>query len=163
MTINNLDELFLSALKEMLYAERKITRALTGMQRKASHPKLKAALSLHLAETEDHLLRLEKVFEHLGKPARGVRCDSMVGLLDETERLMADIDDPEIMDAALISLARAVEHYQIARYGTLVTWAAQLGHPKAALLLKGTLTQERGTEKALSKIAAKRPNAVAFA
>ncbi len=163
MTIDNLDELFLSALKEMLYAERKIIRALTGMQRNASHPNLKAALSLHMGESEDHVLRLEEVFEALGKPARGTISDAMAGLLDDTENLIADVDKPEIMDAALISLTRAIEHYQIARYGTLVTWAAQLGHPKAAILLKETLNEERGADKALSKMATKRLNVVALA
>lgn len=163
MAIQNLRDLFLHVLKEMLYAERKIFRALTEMQRNASHPELKAALSLHLAETEDHLLRLERVFEHLGKPARGARCDAIAGLVEEASDMMADINDASTTDAAIISLARTVEHYQIARYGTLVTWAAQLGHPKAALLLKGTLTEERCADNALPKIVAKPQDVAALA
>lgn len=163
MTIYNPDDLFLHVLKEMLYAERKIIRALAEMQRNASHPELKAALSLHLAETEDHLLRLEEVFKNLGKPARGARCDAIAGLVEEASDMMADINDASITDAAIISLARAVEHYQIARYGTLVTWAAKLGHPNAAVLQKGTRTEERCADNALPKIAAKPQDAVAFA
>lgn len=163
MTIKTLDDLFLHTLKDVLYAERKILKALPKMERKATDSKLKAALSSHRDETEDHILRLEDVFESLGKPARGAKCDAMVGLIEEAEGLMADVDDPEVMDAALISLAQAVEHYEIARYGTLVAWAKQLGQPKAAALLQETLDQEYGADKALSKLAEKRLNAAAAA
>ena len=161
MTIETLDDLFLHTLKDVLYAERKILKALPKMERKATDPSLKAALSSHRDETEDHVVRLEEVFESLGKPARGAKCDAMVGLVDEAEGLMADIEEPETMDAALISLAQAVEHYEIARYGTLVAWAKQLGHPKLAALLKETLDQEYGADKALSKMAEERLNAPA--
>ncbi len=163
MTIETLDDLFLHTLKDVLYAERKILKALPKMERKATDPKLKAALSSHRDETEDHVMRLEEVFENLGKPARGAKCDAMVGLVDEAESLMADIQDPETMDAAIIALAQAVEHYEIARYGTLVAWAKQLGHMKAAALLKETLDQEYGADKALSKLAEDHLNAAAVA
>ncbi|MBK5927444.1 ferritin-like domain-containing protein [Rhodobaculum claviforme] len=163
MMIANLDALYLHTLKDVLYAERRILKALPRMERKASDPKLKAALSSHRDETEEHVLRLEKVFDALGKPARGAKCDAMVGLIDEAEGLMADIDDAETMDAALISLAQAVEHYEIARYGTLVAWAGQLGHPKAVALLKATLDEEYGADRALSKMAEDRLNAAAVA
>lgn len=161
MSIETLDDLFLHTLKDVLYAERKILKTLPKMERKATDPKLKAALSSHRDETEDHVVRLEEVFESLGKPARGAKCDAMVGLVDEAEGLMADIDDAETMDAALISLAQAVEHYEIARYGTLVAWAKQLDHPKAAALLKATLDEEYSADKALSKLAERRLNAAA--
>ena len=163
MSIANLDELFLHTLKDVLYAERKILKALPKMERRASDPKLKAALSSHREETEEHVVRLEEVFDGLGKPARGAKCDAMVGLIDEAEGLMADIDDAETMDAALISLSQAVEHYEIARYGTLVAWARQLGNPKAATLLKATLDEEYGADRALSKMAEDRLNAAAAA
>lgn len=163
MTIETLDELFVHTLKDVLYAERKILKALPKMERKATDEKLKAALSSHREETEDHVMRLEEVFDSLGKPARGAKCDAMVGLVEETEGLIAEIDDPATMDAALISLAQAVEHYEIARYGTLVAWAKQLGQPKAAALLQKTLDEEHGAEKALSKMAEKRLNAAAAA
>jgi ferritin-like metal-binding protein YciE len=163
MTIETLNDLFLHTLKDVLYAERRILKALPKMERKAFDTKLKAALASHRDETEDQILRLEEVFEILGKPARGAKCDAMVGLIEEAEGLMADIDDPETMDAALISLAQAVEHYEIARYGTLVAWAKQLGLPKAAALLKTTLDEEYGADKALSKLAETRLNAAAVA
>ena len=159
MTIETLDELFLHTLKDVLYAERKTLKALPRMERKATDSKLKAALSSHRDETEDHVVRLEEVFEILGKPARGAKCDAMVGLIDEAEGLMADINDAATMDAALISLAQAVEHYEIARYGALVTWAKQLGQPKAAALLNKTLDQEYGANRKLSKLAETRMNA----
>jgi ferritin-like metal-binding protein YciE len=161
MMIDNLDDLFLHTLKDVLYAERKILKALPKMERKASDPKLKTALLSHRDETEDHVIRLEEVFEMLGKPARGAKCDAMVGLIEEAEGLMSDVNDPETMDAALISLAQAVEHYEIARYGTLVAWAKQLGHSEAAVLLKSTLDEEYGADKALSKMAEQRLNAAA--
>lgn len=163
MTIETLDDLFLHTLKDILYAERKILKALPKMERKATDLKLKAALSSHREETEDQVHRLEEVFESIGKPARGAKCDAMVGLVEEAEGLMAEIDDAETMDAALISLAQAVEHYEIARYGTLVAWAKQLGQPTAASLLKQTLDEEYAADKALSKLAEERLNAAAAA
>lgn len=163
MTIETLDDLFLHTLKDVLYAERKILKALPKMERKATDPKLKAALSSHRDETEEQIVRLEEVFDILGKPARGAKCDAMVGLIEEAEGLMADVEDTETMDAALISLAQAVEHYEIARYGTLVAWAKQLGHPQAAVLLKTTLDEEYGADKSLSKLAEQRLNAAAAA
>lgn len=163
MTIENLDDLFLHTLKDVLYAERKILKVLPKMERKATDAKLKAAFASHRDETEDHVTRLEEVFESLGKAARGAKCDAMVGLVEEAEGMMADIDDTETMDAALISLAQAVEHYEIARYGTLVVWAQQLGHSNAAALLKSTLDEEYGADKAMSKLAQTRLNAAAAA
>ena len=161
MTIETLDELFLHTLKDVLYAERKILKALPRMERKATDPKLKAAFSDHRDETEEHVVRLEEVFDSIGKPARGAKCDAMVGLIEEADGLMADIDDAETMDAALISLAQTVEHYEIARYGTLVAWAKQLDKPDAAALLKSTLDEEYTADKGLSKLAKGRLNAMA--
>lgn len=163
MTITTFDDLFLHTLKDVLYAERKILKALPKMEKNATSEKLKAALSSHKDETEDQILRLEEVFDLLGKPARGAKCDAMLGLLEEAEGLMSEIEDPETMDAAIISLAQAVEHYEIARYGTLVQWAKQLGHTKAADLLKETLDQEYAADKALSKLAETKVNAAATA
>ncbi len=161
MAIETLDDLFLHTLKDVLYAERKILKALPKMESKATDKKLKSALMSHRDETEGQILRLEEVFEILGKPARGAKCDAMVGLLEEAESLMSEISDPETMDAAIISLSQAVEHYEIARYGTLVAWAKQLGHTKAAALFKETLDQEYGADKLLSKLAEQHLNAAA--
>ena len=161
--IETLDELFLHSLKDVLYAERKLLNTLPKMERKATDSALKSALALHRDQTEEQVVRLEEVFDMLGKPARGAKCDAMVGLLEEAEGLMAQINDTETMDAALIALAQAVEHYEIARYGTLVAWANQLGHPAAAALLKTTLDEEYGADKALSKLAERRLTAAAAA
>ncbi|WP_322893956.1 MULTISPECIES: ferritin-like domain-containing protein [unclassified Yoonia] len=163
MAITTFDDLFLHTLKDVLYAERKILKALPKMEKNATNEKLKLALSTHKDETEDQIMRLEEVFDLIGKPARGAKCDAMVGLLEEAEGLMSEIEDPETMDAAIISLAQAVEHYEIARYGTLVQWAKQLGHSKAADLLKETLDQEYATDKSLSKLAETKVNAAATA
>ncbi len=163
MTIETFDDLFLHTLKDVLYAERKILKALPKMEKNATNAKLKLALTTHKDETEDHILRLEEVFDLLGKPARGAKCDAMLGLLEEADGLMGEIEDPETMDAAIISLAQAVEHYEIARYGTLVQWAKQLGHTKVAELLKETLDQDYATDKSLSKLAEKTVNAAATA
>ena len=161
MTIDTLDDLFLHTLKDILYAERKMLKALPKMERKATDAKLKALFVSHRDQTEGHVIRLEDVFDILGKPARGAKCDAMVGLVEEAEGLMADIDDPETMDAALISLSQAIEHYEIARSGTLVAWARQLGHADAAALLKQTLDEEYSADKSLSKLAEQRLNAAA--
>ncbi len=163
MTIATLSDLFLHTLKDVLYAERTVLKALPRMERKATDPQLKAALSAHRDATEGHVVRLEEVFDLLGKPARGAKCDAMVGLVEEAEGQMAEIEDPETMDAALIALAQAVGHYEIARYGTLVAWAKELAHVEAAMRLKATLDEEYGADKALSKLAEKRLNAAAVA
>ena len=156
MTIETLDDLFLHTLKDVLYAERKIIKSLPKMERKAKDPKLKAAIASHRYATEDHVVRLEEIFDGLGMTARGAKCDAMVGLIEEAEGLMAEIEDDDTMDAALVSLATAIEHYEIARYGSLVAWAKQLGYPEAAALLKRTLDEEHAAERALSQMAEKR-------
>jgi ferritin-like metal-binding protein YciE len=163
MTIATLDDLFLHTLKDVLYAERKILKALPKIEQQATDPRLKTAFSAHREETEGHVARLEGVFKAMGRRARGAKCGAMLGLIEESEVLMADIDDAETMDAALISLAQSVGHYEISRYGTLVAWAKQLGHPKVAAILKSTLDEEYATDRALSKLARDRLNASAAA
>lgn len=159
MAITSLSDLFLHTLKDVLYAERKTLKALPKIERKATDPKLKHAFASHREATETHIIRLEDVFEHLGKAARGAKCDAMVGLIDEAESLIEEIDDDGTMDAALISLGQAIEHYEIARYGTLVSWAKQLGHAHAAHLLQETLQEEQDADRALSVLADMRLNA----
>ena len=161
MTIESLDDLFPHTLKDVLYAERKIRRELPKMERKQTAATLKATLSSHREETETHIIRLEDVSEGLGKAARGAKCDAMVGLIEETEGLMSETDDTGTPDAAIVSLAQAVEHCEIARYGTRVTWAQQLGHPQAEKLLKETLNDEHDADKALTQLAEVRLNAAA--
>lgn len=163
MTIKSLDDLVLHTLGDLLYAERKVLKALPKMERAATDAKLKQAFASHCEETGNQVARLEEVFEILGKPARATKCDAMNGLVEEAEAIIAEIDDADTMDAALISSAQAVEHYELARYGTLVAWAIQLDQPKAAALLKTTLDEEYGADRALSTIAETRLNAVAAA
>jgi ferritin-like metal-binding protein YciE len=163
MAIKNLNDLFIHTLKDVLYAERQILKSLGKMEKKASETRLSEAFASHRAETEDQIGRLEQVFEIIGKPARGVKCDAMVGLIDEAEGLIDEIDDESTLDAGLLSVAQAIEHYEIARYGTLVAWARELGHDEAADLLKRTLDEESAADKKLSKIADKAVNASAAA
>lgn len=163
MSIETLEDLFHHTLKDVLYAERKVLKVLPKMERKADDSKVKAALAKSREETEDQVVRLEEVFDLIGKQARGAKCDAMVGLVDEAEGLMDDIEDAETMDAALLSLAQAMDHYKIARYGTLVAWAKQLGQSKAATHLKSTLDEVYGSDRKLSALAEDRINASAAA
>lgn len=163
MTIAILEELFVHTLKDVLYAERRILKTLPKMERKATDPKLKTAFWKHREETEDHIVRVEAVFDSMGKPARGAKCDAIVGHIDEAESLMADIGHAETMNAAIISLAQAIEHYEIARYSTLIAWARQMGNQEADALLRSTLEEEYATDKALTKLALERTNAMPVA
>jgi ferritin-like metal-binding protein YciE len=148
-----LDDLFLDTLKDIYYAEKQIVKALPKMASAATSPDLRAGFETHLKETEGHVDRLEKVFEILGKPARGKTCDAILGILEEGKSIMDDFKDTIALDAGLISAAQAVEHYEIARYGTLATWADQLGMTDVARLLKQTLGEEEATDKKLSELA----------
>lgn len=163
MSIDTLSGLFLHTLKDVLYAKRRVLFALPELERRARDTKLKSALAFHCDETEAHVVRLEEVFDSLGKPARGVKCNALAGLLDEAEGLMTEIDDAGTMDAAVISVAQTVEHFEIARYGTLVAWSRLLGHHRARTLLAMTLTEEQRAERVLSRLAERHPNAMAAA
>lgn len=163
MLIEKLSGLFLHTLKDVLYAKRRVLFALPELERRATDPRLKAALAFHRDETAGHVLRLEEVFDSLGKPARGFKCDAVVGLLEEAEGLMTQIDDTCTMDAALIAVAQTVEHYEIARLGTLVAWSRLLGYHRARTLLAKTLTEEQQADRALSRLADGHLNARAVA
>lgn len=158
MALKNLDDLFLHTLKDILYAEKQILKALPKMEKKASSAELKKAFAQHREETESQLERLEKVFDAIGKPARGAKCDAIVGIIEEAEEIMGEVDDPETLDAAMVASAQAVEHYEITRYGTLITWAKQLGHDNVVQLLGETLTEEKETDTKLSQLAEQQVN-----
>jgi ferritin-like metal-binding protein YciE len=158
MALKNLDDLFVHTLKDILYAEKQILKALPKMEKKASSNELKQAFAKHREETEGQLERLEKVFDSIGKPARGAKCDAIIGIIDEAEEIMGEVDDPETLDAAMIASAQAVEHYEITRYGTLVTWAKQLGHNDAVKHLEETLKEEKNTDALLTKMAEQQVN-----
>jgi len=147
-----LEDLFLDSVKDIYYAEKKIVKTLPKMAKATKSEELKAAFEKHLSETEGHVERLEQVFELLGKPARGKTCPAIDGILEEGAEVMEDYKGTAALDAALVASAQAVEHYEIARYGTLVTWANQLGMSDAAKLLKATLGEEEATDEALSAL-----------
>ena len=149
----DLNELFLDTLKDIYYAEKQILKALPKMAKVATSDKLRAAFEKHHDETEGHVERLEQVFELLGKPARGKKCDAIEGILDEGKEIMEEYAKTPALDAGLLAAAQAVEHYEISRYGTLKAWAAKLDLPQAVKLLDQTLAEEKKTDDTLSKIA----------
>jgi len=153
MSIQNLEDLFLQYLKDTFDAEKQLTKALPRMAKAASDENLKEAFELHLQETEEQIGRLEEIFEMLEKPARGKHCAGMEGLIEEGKELMQE-DAPEaVMDAGLIAAAQKVEHYEIAAYGTMATYAKMLGMKDALKLLKQTLSEEKSTDEKLSQLA----------
>jgi len=149
----NLKELFTETLKDIYFAEKQILRALPKMAREAASPELKQAFETHRDQTEGHVDRLNQVFEQLGRPARGKTCEAILGIIDEAKEIMEEFKGAEALDAGLASSAQAVEHYEIARYGTLKTWALQLGLSDAAKLLDETLQEEIKTDQLLTKLA----------
>ena len=150
---NTLEDLFSETLKDIYFAEKQILRALPKMAKEASSPELKQAFETHRDQTEGHVERLNEMFEQLGKPARGKTCEAILGIIDEAKEIMEDFKGAEALDAGLASSAQAVEHYEIARYGTLKTWAQELGHNDVAKLLGQTLQEEIKTDQLLTKIA----------
>jgi ferritin-like metal-binding protein YciE len=156
-----LEDLFYDTLKDIYYAERQIVKALPKMARGATNPKLKAAFEKHKEQTEGHIERLQQVFESLGKRAQGKTCEAIQGILAEGEEIIEEFKGSPALDAGLISSAQAVEHYEITRYGTLKTWATQLGYMDAAKLLDATLQEEETTDQDLTKIAETVVNAAA--
>ena len=151
--IKTMDDLFTHMLQDIYYAEQQITKALSKMIDKAGEPQLKQSFEKHLRETEGQIKRLDQAFEQLGKPAKGVECAAINGIIAETKEIMSDVGDQKVLDAALIAGAQAVEHYEITRYGTIIAYAKQLGHDNVASLLGQTLEEERATDKALTGLA----------
>ena len=148
-----LNDLFLDTLKDIYYAERQIVKTLPKMAKAATSPELKAGFEKHLEETHGHVERLEQIFELLGKPARGKTCDAILGIIEEGKEIMDEYKGTQALDAGLVSAAQAVEHYEIARYGTLKSWAGQLGMKDAVKLLDATLQEEMATDQTLSQLA----------
>ncbi|MCW5702172.1 MAG: ferritin-like domain-containing protein [Bradyrhizobium sp.] len=158
MADKDLNDLFLDTLKDIYYAEKHILKALPRMAKAANSDQLRAAFEKHYDETEGQVERLEQIFELLGKPARGKKCDAIEGILDEGKEIMDEYADTAALDAGLLSAAQAVEHYEISRYGTLKAWAAKLDLPKAVKLLDQTLAEEKKTDSSLSQLAEKAVN-----
>ena len=153
MTVNTLNDLFIETLKDLYYVEKKLVKTLPKMAQKASSEDLKEAIQNHLSETETHVQRLEQVFELLDQKASAKTCEALEGLIREAEETMGEISDEETLDAAIISSAQTVEHYEIARYGTLACWAVEIGNSEVAELLEQTLEEEKAADEKLSTIA----------
>jgi ferritin-like metal-binding protein YciE len=151
--IKSMEDLFLHSLQDIYYAENQIVKALPKMIDKATNRQLSAGLREHLRETENQVSRLEQVFERLGQTPRGVDCPAIDGLITEADEVAGEVDDKKVLDAAIIGSAQAVEHYEIARYGTLMAWAEELGHDNALSLLNANLKEEKAADKKLSTLA----------
>ncbi len=160
MALNTLEDAFVHELGDILNAEKQIVRTLPKVAKAASDPKLKESLEKHRQETEQQIERVEQVFEALGRKARGVKCEGMKGILDEGSDVLNEDAAPEVLDAMIIAASPKVEPYEIATYGTLCTWAEQLGLNDAAKLLKQNLSEEKKTDELLNQ-AASQINAMA--
>ncbi len=153
MALKTLQDLFEDELKDIYSAEKQLLKALPKMAKACSNEDLRAGFEAHLEQTKTHVERIEQAFEMLEKTARAKKCKAMEGLIEEGSELMEEDADPDVMDAALIAAAQKVEHYEIATYGTLVTWAKQLGHDEIASLLHETLEEEKETDLKLTELA----------
>jgi ferritin-like metal-binding protein YciE len=151
--IQTMDDLFFHGLKDIYYAENQIIKALPKMIDKATNRDLAKGLRDHLAETEKQVGRLEQVFKKLGQDPQGVRCPGIDGLISEADDVAGEVADKQVLDAAIVGSAQAVEHYEIARYGTLIAWADELGHDDAVRLLTTNLNEEKAADKKLSSVA----------
>jgi ferritin-like metal-binding protein YciE len=151
--IATMDDLFVHQLQDVYYAENQIRKALPDMIEKATDPALKQGFQTHLQETEGQIVRLKQVFRQHGVEEKGVTCPAIDGILKEADEVAGEIEDKQVLDAALIAAAQAVEHYEITRYGTLVAWAKQLGRDDCAALLKQNLDEEAATDAKLTKLA----------
>ena len=151
--IKTLNDLFVHTLRDIYYAEKQIEKALPKMINKATNPELVAGFEKHLKETKGHIERVEQVFEMHGVKAKAVNCPAIDGILKEADEIAGDIDDKQVLDAALIASAQAVEHYEMTRYGTLVAWAKQLGRSDCASVLQQNLDEEKAADQKLTKLA----------
>jgi ferritin-like metal-binding protein YciE len=151
--IKTFDDLFVHTLRDMYYAENQIVSALPTMIEKATDRRLKQGFETHLNETKNQVERLERVFELHGVEVRGVNCPAIDGIIEEAEDVAGEVEDKNVLDAALIAAAQAVEHYEITRYGSLIAWAEQLGRHDCAALLKQNLQEERATDEKLTALA----------
>jgi ferritin-like metal-binding protein YciE len=151
--IETMDDLFVHTLRDIYYAEQQIVKALPEMIEKASDPKLKDGFKTHLAETRNHVKRVEDVFRMHGTEAKGIDCPAIDGIIEEADAVASEADNKGVMDAALIAAAQAVEHYEMTRYGSLIAWARQLGRNDCADVLAKNLEEEKAADKKLTTIA----------
>ena len=151
--IATFQDLYIHQLEDLYYAEQQITKALPKMIDKATDTQLKQGFETHLRETENQIDRLKKVFEMEGMAPKGVTCPAIDGIIKEANEVAGEVSDKQVLDAALTAAAQAVEHYEIARYGTLIAWAKQLGKSQVASILEETLAEEQATNQKLTRLA----------
>lgn len=163
MSLDSLSSLFLEELKDIYNAEKQILTALPRMAKAADSPKLAEAFTRHRQETEGHVARLEEIFRQLDKPVRGKKCKGMEGLLEEGKEVLQEDGESSVIDAALIAAAQRVEHYEMAAYGCLRTYAELLGHSEAVVLLEQTLKEEEAADRKLTDLGEGGINAAAVA
>ncbi len=156
--IKTLDDLFVHTLQDIYYAEKQIEKSLPKMIDKATDTAIKAGFEKHLQETKGHIQRVEQVFEMHGAKVKAVNCPAIDGILEEADEIAGDIDDKQVLDAALIASAQAVEHYEMTRYGTLMAWAKQLGRSDCASVLAQNLKEEQATDKKLTELGESKVN-----
>ena len=156
--IKTLDDLFVHTLQDIYYAEQQITKALPEMIEKATDPQLKQAFQTHLGETKQQIQMVEQVFRQHGQEPKAVTCPAIDGIISEAQDIASEVEDKEVLDAALLAAAQAVEHYEITRYGTLVAWAKQLGRQDCATILHQIMEQEKATDQKLNRIADSKVN-----
>lgn len=156
--IKSLDDLFVHTLQDVYYAENQITKALPKMIAKATDPQLKQGFETHLRETENQIRRLEQVFQMHRHQPKAVDCPAIDGIIKEANETAGEIADAEVLDAALLAAAQAVEHYEITRYGSLIAWARRLGREDCAGVLQQTLDEEKATDRALTAMAESKVN-----
>jgi ferritin-like metal-binding protein YciE len=163
--IETMDDLLVHTLRDIYYAEQQIVRALPTMIEKATNRQLRSAFEDHLAETQNHVRRVEQVFEMYGVERKTVKCPAIDGIIKEADEVASEVevDDKQVLDAALIAAAQAVEHYEIAGYGTLIAWAEELGRSDCASLLNENLEEEKAADQKLTEIAESEVNLQASA
>jgi ferritin-like metal-binding protein YciE len=154
--IATMDDLLLHGLKDIYYAENQIVKSLPKLIDKATNRDLSKGLKDHLEETKNQIARLDQVFKKLGQEPKGVQCPAIDGLISEADEVAGEVGDNEVMDAAIVGSAQAVEHYEIARYGTLIAWAESLGHDDIIRLLNTNLNEEKAADTKLSNVAVRK-------
>ena len=159
--IKTFDDLFVHQLQDIYYAEQQLVKALPKMAEKATDAELKQGFLEHLEQTRGHVARLEKVFKMHNAEVKAVTCPAIDGIIKEANETAGEVEDKEVLDAALINAAQAAEHYEINRYGTLVAWAKRLGRSDCASVLQQTLDEEKQTDQKLTKLAESKINAKA--
>jgi ferritin-like metal-binding protein YciE len=151
--IQTMDDLLLHGLQDIYYAENQIVKALPKLIDKATNRDLSKGLRDHLEETKNQIQRLDQVFKKLGKQPQGIKCPAIDGLIEEGDEIAGEVADKDVLDAAIIGAAQAVEHYEMSRYGTLIAWAESLGHDDIVRFLTTNLNEEKAADKKLSTVA----------